>query len=305
MCAAVAIFIFLNTSAKEPIPVWRSCQIGKLQCLLAVLFDQCSELLAIFFSTFCLFLCILWMRNVKPMRQSRRKVQTPGQEPNVASGTRAEQCDRRAPECPEFPSVSSFDLHPSDASIPDFTDDAAEELRIASLQRFHNEIHSARANRSSDDFDGGSVPFLLDPVRKVHLTRSTSLPSPTVTVRVAKMRSFYSLENSIQRPIEYEYFQAPSPEERGMRAAFNLDACVMEGIDKSRFRNRASARTLLSSDVNSSCGKAIEQVIACDRPRAAYNAVLGSRRNLQMAVRKLKAMQEIQFLTASEHVGQS
>ena len=234
-----------------------------------------------------------------------RLPETPGQEPKVSGGTRAEQCDRRAPECPEFPSVSSFDLHPSDASIPDFTDDAAEELRIASLQRFHNEIHSARANRSSDDFDGGSVPFLLDPVRKVHLTRSTSLPSPTVTVRVAKMRSFYSLENSIQRPIEYEYFQAPSPEERGMRAAFNLDACVKEGIGNSRFRNRVSTRTLLSSDVNSSCGKAIEQVIACDRPRAAYNAVLGSRRNLQMAVRKLKAMQEIQFLTASEHVGQS
>ena len=231
-----------------------------------------------------------------------RLPETPGQEPNVASGTRAEQCDRRAPECPEFPSVSSFDLHPSDASIPDFTDDAAEELRIASLQRFHNEIHSARANRSSDDFDGGSVP--LDPVRKVHPTRSTSLPSPTVTVRMAKMRSFYSIENSIESPIEYEYFQAPSPEERGMRAAFNLDACVMEGIEKSRFRNRASARTLPSSDVNSSCGKVIEQVIACDRPRAAYNAVLGSRRNLQMAVRKLKAMQEIQFLTASENMGQ-
>ena len=232
-----------------------------------------------------------------------RLPQTPGQEPNVASGTRAEQCDRRAPECPEFPSVSSFDLHPSDASIPDFTDDVAEELRIASLQRFHNEIHSARANRSSDDFDGGSVP--LDPVRKVHPTRSTSLPSPTVTVRVAKMRSFYSLENSIESPIEYEYFQAPSPEERGMRAAFNLDACVMEGIDTSRFKNRVSTRMLLSTDVNSSCGKDIEQVVECDRPRAAYNAVLGSRRNLQMAVRKLKAMQAIQFLTESENMGQS
>ena len=214
---------------------------------------------------------------------------TPGQEPKVASGTRAEQCDRRAHECPEFPSVSSFHLHLSDASIPDFTDDVAEEFCIASLQRFHDEIHSARATRSSDDYDGGSV--LLDPVRKVHPTRSKSLSSPTVTVRVAKMRSFYSLENSIESPIECEYFQAPSPEERDMRAAFNLDACVMEGIEKSRFRNRVSTRTLLSSDVNSSCGTAIEQVIACDRPRAAYNAVLGSQRNLQMAVRKLKAMQ--------------
>jgi hypothetical protein len=126
-----------------------------------------------------------------------------------------------------------------------------------------------------------------------------SLPSSTqtVTVRVAKMRSFYSLENSIESPIEYDYFQAPSPEERGMRAAFKLDACVMEGIDTSRFKNRVSTRMLLSSDVNSSCGKAIEQVIACDRPRAAYNAVWGSRRNLQMAVRKLKAMHPIQFLT--------
>jgi hypothetical protein len=174
-----------------------------------------------------------------------RLPETPDQEPKVSSGTRAEQCDRRAPECPEFPSVSSFDLHPSDASIPDFTDDAAEELRIASLQRFHNEIHSARTNRSSDDFDGGSVP--LDPVRKVHPTRSTSLPSPTVTVRVAKMRSFYSLENSIESPIEYDYFQALSPEERGMRAAVKLDACVMEGIDTSRFKNRVSTRSLLTS----------------------------------------------------------
>jgi hypothetical protein len=74
MWAAVALFIFVNTSAKEPIPVWQSCKIGRLQCLLAVLFDQCSQLIAIFLSTFCLFLCILWLRNVKPMRKSRRKV---------------------------------------------------------------------------------------------------------------------------------------------------------------------------------------------------------------------------------------
>ena len=199
--------------------------------------------------------------------------ETPGHGTNVASGTRAEECDRRAPECPEFPSASSFDLHASDAPIPDYSDyadDVAEELRVASLQRLHNEIHSARANRSSDHSDDGSV--LLDPVRKVHPTRSMSLPSPTqtVTVRVAKMRSFYSLENSIESPIEYDYFQAPSPEERGMRAAFNLDACVMEGIDTSRFKNRVSTRMLISSDVNSSsCGKPIEQVIACDRARAA------------------------------------
>jgi hypothetical protein len=46
-------------------------------------------------------------------------------------------------------------------------------------------------------------------------------------------------------------------------------------------------------------------VIACDRPRAAYNAVLGSRKNLQMAVRKLKAMQAIQFLTESKNMGQA
>jgi hypothetical protein len=176
-----------------------------------------------------------------------RLAETPGQEPDVASKTRAEQCDRRAPECPDFPSVSSCDLHPSGSSIPDFADDVAEELRIASLQRFHNEIHSARANRSSDDSDGGSV--LLDPVRKVHPTRSMSLPSSTqtVTVRVAKMRSFYSLENSIESPIEYDYFQALSPEERGMRAAVKLDACVMEGIDTSRFKNRVSTRSLLTS----------------------------------------------------------
>jgi hypothetical protein len=231
--------------------------------------------------------------------------ETPGHGTNVASGTRAEKYHRRAPECPEFPSASSFDLHPSDATIPDYADDVAEELRVASLQRLHNEIHSARANRSSDHSDDGSV--LLVPGRKVHPTRSMSLPSPTqtVTVRVAKMRSFYSLENSIESPIEYDSFQAPSPEERGMRAAFNLDACVMEGIDTSRFKNRVSTRMLLSSDVNSSCGKDIEQVIECDRPRAAYNAVLGSRRNLQMAVRKLKSIQAIQFLAESENMGQS
>jgi len=227
--------------------------------------------------------------------------ETPGEDENVESGTKAEQCDRarRAPECPEFPSVSSFDLHPSEASIPDATDDVAGELCIASLLRANNDIHSAQDNRTSNDSDGGS--FLLDPVRQVHPTRCLSLPSPAVTVRVAKMRSFYSLETSTESPIEYDYFQAPAAEERGMRAAFNHEACVMEGIDK--FRNRASTRILLCSDVNSSCGKAIEQVIAVDRPRAAYTAVLGSRINLQIAVRKLKAMQEIQFST-SKNMGQ-
>jgi hypothetical protein len=231
-----------------------------------------------------------------------RLPETPGQEPNIESGTKAEH-DRRAPECPKFPSVSSFALLPSDATtFPDFTDDVAGKLRIMSLQHFNNEVHSARDNRSSDDSDGGS--FLLDPAppRKVHPTRSLSLPSPTVTVRVAKMRSFYSVGICIESPIiEYDYFQAPAPEERGMRAAFNLEACVMEGIDKFRCRNRASTRILLCSDVNSSCGKAIEQVIACERPRAAYNAVLGSQRNLQIAVRKLKAMQEIQFVSKRKY----
>jgi hypothetical protein len=227
-----------------------------------------------------------------------RLPETPGQDPNVASGTQAEQCDRdrSAPACPEFPSVSSFDLHPSDLSIPDFTEDVAEESRITSLLRVINDIHSAKDTRSSDDSDGGS--FLLDPVRKIHPTRCLSLPSPAVTVRVAKMRSFYSLGTSTESPIEYDYFQALAAEERGMRAAFNHEACVMEGIDKVRSRNRASTRILLSSDVNSSCGKAIEQVIAVDRPRAAYNAVLGSRINLQIAVRKLQAMQETQFSTS-------
>jgi hypothetical protein len=233
-----------------------------------------------------------------------RLPETPGQEPNVARGTKAKQCDRdrSAPACPEFPSVSSFDLHPSEASIPDFTEDVAEESRITSLLRVINDIHSAKDTRSSDDSDGGS--FLLDPVRKIHPTRCLSLPSPAVTVRVAKMRSFYSPETSTESPIEYDYFQVPAAEERGMRAAFNHEACVMEGIDKVRSRNRASTRILLSSDVNSSCGKAIEQVvIAVDRPRAAYNAVLGSRINLQIALRKLQAMQEIQFST-SKNMGQ-
>ena len=232
-----------------------------------------------------------------------RLPQTTGQEQIVASGTKAEPCDRdrRPTACPEFPSASSFDLHPSDASIPDFTEDVAGELRITSHLRVNNDSHSAQDTRSSDDSDGGS--FVLDPVRKVHPTRCLSLPSPAVTVRVAKMRSFYSLETSTESPIEYDYFQASAAEERGMRAAFNHEACVMEGIDKFRGRNRASTRILLSSDVNSSCGKAIEQVIAVDRPRAAYNAVLGSRINLQIAVRKRKAMQEIQF-SISKNMGQ-
>jgi hypothetical protein len=232
-----------------------------------------------------------------------RLPETTGHERIVASGTKAEQCDRdrRAPACSEFPSVSSFDLHPPDASIPDFTEDVVGELRIMSLLRVNNSNHSAQDTRSSDDSDGGSFP--LDPVRKVHPTRCLPLPSPAVTVRVAKMRSFYSLETSTESPIEYDYFQAPAAEERGMRAAFNHEACVMEGIDEVRCRNRASTRILLSSDVNSSCGKAIKQVIAVDRPRAAYNAVLGSWINLQIAVRKLKAMQEIQFST-SKNMGQ-
>ena len=225
-----------------------------------------------------------------------RLPQTTGQEQIVASGTKAEPCDRdrRPTACPEFPSASSFDLHPSDASIPDFTEDVAGELRITSLLRVNNYSHTAQDTCSSDD---------SDPVRKVHPTRCFSLPSPAVTVRVAKMRSSYSQETSTESPIEYDYFQAPAAEERGMRAAFNHEAYVMEGIDKFRGRNRASTRILLSSDVNSSCGKAIEQVIAVDRPRAAYNAVLGSRINLQIAVRKRKAMQEIQF-SISKNMGQ-
>jgi hypothetical protein len=136
-----------------------------------------------------------------------RLPETPGQEPNIESGITAEH-DRRAPDSPKFPSVSSFALLQSDATtFPDFTDDVAGKLRIISLQHFNNEVHSARDNRSSDDSDGGS--FLLDPAppRKVHPTRSLSLSSPTVTVRVAKMRSFYSLEICRENPIiEYDCF---------------------------------------------------------------------------------------------------
>jgi len=59
--AVVAIFLFLSTSPKAPtpIPVWRSCQIGRLECLKAAFFDQCYELIAIFVIAFCLFLWIL------------------------------------------------------------------------------------------------------------------------------------------------------------------------------------------------------------------------------------------------------
>ena len=114
-----------------------------------------------------------------------RLPKTPGQEPNIESGRKAEH-DRRAPE---FPSVSSFALLPSDATtFPDFTDDVPGELRITSLLRVNMDNHSAQDTRSSDDSDGGSFP--LDPVRKVHPTRCLPLPSPAVTVRVAKMRSF-------------------------------------------------------------------------------------------------------------------
>jgi hypothetical protein len=57
--AAVTIFIFCSASATTPIPVWRSCQIGGLECLEAVFFDQRYELIAIFVIAFCLFLWII------------------------------------------------------------------------------------------------------------------------------------------------------------------------------------------------------------------------------------------------------
>jgi hypothetical protein len=61
MWTAVAIFLFLCTSRKAPttMPVWRSCQIGGLECLEAVFFDQRYELMVIFVIALCLFLWIL------------------------------------------------------------------------------------------------------------------------------------------------------------------------------------------------------------------------------------------------------
>ncbi len=118
-------------------------------------------------------------------------------------------------------------------------------------------------------------------------------------LRAAKLRSFYSVEANTERPLEYDEFPTLSTEDRDVRAAFKLDSCIKEGIYKFYTRNRAptrngvygeSTRTLLSSDVNSA-GIAIEQVIACDRPRAVYNEVLGSQINLQVAIRKFQAAQ--------------
>jgi len=76
MWAVVAIVLFLSTphKAPTPIPVWRSCQIGRLECLEAAFFDQCYELIAIFVIAFCLFLWILGPKtkhgNLWHMRQA-------------------------------------------------------------------------------------------------------------------------------------------------------------------------------------------------------------------------------------------
>jgi hypothetical protein len=115
-------------------------------------------------------------------------------------------------------------------------------------------------------------------------------------LRVSKLRSFYSVEANTERPLEYDKFQTLSTEDRDVRAAFKFESCIKEGIykfytrNRAPTRNRASTLMLFSSDVNSS-GRGIEQVIACDRPRAIYNEVFGSQINLQMAIRKFQEAQ--------------
>jgi hypothetical protein len=67
MWTAVTISLFISTSRKAPttMPVWRSCQIGRLECLEAVFFDQRYELITTFVVAFCLF---LWILRPKPQR---------------------------------------------------------------------------------------------------------------------------------------------------------------------------------------------------------------------------------------------
>lgn len=132
--------------------------------------------------------------------------------------------------------------------------------------------------------------------QETKLVKSTKVTPHSAMLCAAKLRSFYSVEANTERPLEYDKFPTLSTEARDVRAAFKLDSCIKEGIYKFYTRNRAptrngvSTRTLLSSDVNSS-GRSIEQVIACGRPRAVYNEVLGSQINLQMAIRKFQAAQ--------------
>ena len=64
--SAVAISILQDASTKAPAPVWRLCQIGKLNCLLSVLFDYYFELITIFVVSFSL---LLWALRPQPQNE--------------------------------------------------------------------------------------------------------------------------------------------------------------------------------------------------------------------------------------------
>ncbi len=64
--SAVAISILQDASVKAPAPVWRVCQIGKLNCIFAVFFEYYLELITIFVVSFSLF---LWALRPQPQNE--------------------------------------------------------------------------------------------------------------------------------------------------------------------------------------------------------------------------------------------
>ena len=82
--------------------------------------------------------------------------------------------------------------------------------------------------------------------------------------------------------VHFDKFEVPSVADRRLRQAFKLQACAWDdfGLPESR-----KTRKLLSTDI-ARAGTVLEEVIeVAARPRAVYNARLGSQMHLAMLAR--------------------
>ena len=118
----------------------------------------------------------------------------------------------------------------------------------------------------------------LDPLRSLRCSRTPHSFSKKSLIK--KMRS--PVKPFEGDGVHFDQFEVPSVADRRLRHAFKLQACAWDDFG---LPERKKTRKLLSTDI-ARAGTVLEEVIeVAARPRAVYNARLGSQMHLAMLAR--------------------
>jgi hypothetical protein len=118
----------------------------------------------------------------------------------------------------------------------------------------------------------------LDPLRSLRCSRTPHSFSKKSLIK--KMRS--PVKPFEGDGVYFDQFDVPSVADRRLRQAFKLQACAWDDFG---LQERRKTRKLLSTDI-ARAGTVLEEVIeVAARPRAVYNARLGSQIHLAMLAR--------------------